>query len=76
MWLTNLKVRIKEYPKGFVVEVKVSRAFWGYKWTHLISVSGMRDEPWYFRTQEGALEEAKKLFGWDLLIGMRDFKNE
>lgn len=77
MWLRKLKVRIKEYPKGFVVEIKVYKGiFRGYQWTHLISVSGIDSEPWYYDDLDMAVKEARKLFGWDLLIGKRDYGNE
>ena len=69
MWLTNFpKVRIQEYPKGFVVEIQ-KRTWYGKKyWTHIISVSGIADEPWYFKTYDYALENAIRYFRWDVMI--------
>ena len=77
MWLENLKIRVKKYPKGFVVEIEqTKKTFFGKKkyWTHLISTSGMSDKPWHYSTKEIAISEAKKFFEWDLLIGTRDFQ--
>lgn len=71
MWLCNLNIRVKEYPKGWVIETQKQK-WWGKKyWIHIISVSGMEDEPWYYSTKEIAIECAVKYFEWDLLINSR-----
>jgi hypothetical protein len=62
MWFTNLQLRLKEYPQGWVVERRK-----GIRWVHLIGVSGMEEKPWYYSTKEIAIEEAKKYIEWDLL---------
>jgi len=76
MWLENLKVRAKQYPKGWAVEIETTKRTWygirKKRWEHLISVSGMDTVPWYYDTKERAIEQAVKLFEWDLLIGTRD----
>ena len=77
MWLENLKVRVKEYPKGWVVEIERTKNTWYGKkkyWEHLISVSGMSDKAWHYDTKERAISQAVKLFEWDLLLGTRDFQ--
>ncbi len=76
MWLENLKIRVKQYPKGWVVEIERTKWTWLGKrkhWEHLISVSGMSDKPWFYDTKERAISQAVKLFEWDLLLGTRDF---
>jgi len=73
MYLENLKVRVKKYPKGYVVEIQKSKCtLFGLKkyWTHLISTSGMSDIPWYYSSKEIAIEEAVKYFEWDILISL------
>ena len=61
------KVRIKRYDLGYVVEVQ-KRTWYGLKhWTHIISVSGMESQPWYYKDYDIALQEAEKLFRWDLI---------
>jgi len=73
MHLRNLDIRIKQYPRGYVVERKVYNGwFKPKKWEHLISVSGIDDMPWYYTTHQNALDQAKLLFGWDLLIGTNE----
>lgn len=53
------QVRIKQYPQGWVVEIQ-KRKWYGLKyWTHIISVSGMKNRPWYFSTYESALSESE-----------------
>ena len=61
--LTNLKVRVKKYPKGWVIQRK--RLFW---WVHLIGTSGMSDEPWYYSTKEVAIEEVLRYMKYDLIL--------
>jgi len=70
MWLENLKVRVKKYPRGWVVEIEMTKkTFFGTKkyWTHLISTSGMSDTPWHYSSKELAIKEAIKFFEWDIL---------
>lgn len=78
MWLENLKVRVKKYPKGWAVEIERTKTAYLFfkvkRWEHLISVSGMSDEPWFYDTKERAISQAVKLFEWDLLIGTRDYQ--
>jgi len=71
MWLENLEVRVKKYPKGYVVETK--KAYWtvfgiSYKWVHILSVAGMSDKPWYYLNKDIAVKEAVKYLERDLLI--------
>lgn len=70
MHLVNFpKVRVKEHPKGWAVEIQHKKWYGKKYWIHIESVSGMRDEPWYYKTMDIAVEEAKKHFGWDLYHG-------
>ena len=48
--------RIKQYPKGYVVEIQ-KRKWYGKKyWTHFISVAGIESKPWYFSSFGYAVE--------------------
>jgi len=62
MWFTNLEIRVKKYKKGYVIERRK-----GLRWVHIISVSGIESEPWYYKTKEMAISEAKKYLECDLL---------
>ena len=69
--LTNFpNIRIQKYPQGWVVEIQKKKWYGRKYWVHIISVSGMRDTPWYFRSPDVAFEEACKLFRWDILYGL------
>jgi len=77
MHLENLKVRVKKYPQGWVVEIQKEKCALFFKrkhWTHLISVNGISDKPWYYETKEIAISQAIKLFKWDLIIGTIDYQ--
>lgn len=70
MWLTNLQnIRIHKYSKGWVVEIQKKTWYCRKYWIHLISVSGIESEPWYFSTYDFALDQATKYFRWDLMKG-------
>lgn len=70
MHLSNFpKIRLKEYPRGWIVEIQKRTWFGKRYWTHIISVAGIEKEPWYYSTMDIAVEEAKKNFGWDLYLG-------
>jgi len=58
MWLVNFpKVRVKKYPKGYVVETKKS-TWYGHKyWVHIESVTGIEDKPWYYDSEGMAISE-------------------
>ena len=73
MHLKNFpNIRVKKYPKGYAVEIQLKK-WWGRKyWTHIVSVSGMSDVPWYYSTQEIAISEATKYFNWDLIINTKN----
>lgn len=72
MWLENLKVRVKQYPKGWSVEIKKEKRYLLFfkkkYWIHIESVAGMSDKPWYYKNKETAISEAVKHFEWDLII--------
>jgi len=70
MHLVNMpKVRVKKYPRGWVVE-REFKTWYGKKyWKHIESVSGIDTQPWYYKTMDIAVEEAKKHFAWDLYHG-------
>lgn len=54
--------RIKKYKKGWIVEREVYKWHWFFgiqkKWLHVTSYSGLPDNPFYYRTPEGAREGA------------------
>lgn len=69
MYLENLNIRVKKYPKGYAIEVeKEYKSFFRTKkyWVHIISASGMRDVPWYYKSKEIAIEETLKYVKWTL----------
>ena len=54
--ITSKMFRIKQYPKGYVVEIQ-KRKWYGEKyWTHFISVAGIESKPWHFSSFGYALE--------------------
>ena len=70
MHLVNMpKVRVKEYPQGWAVERQIKTWYGKKYWKHIEAVSGTDEHPWYYRTMETAVEEAKRHFGWDLYHG-------
>jgi len=72
MHLVNLpEIRIREYPKGWVVEIRKRKWYRRRYWVHLIAVAGIESEPWYFKSFDNALKEATKCFRWDLIKGTR-----
>ena len=74
MHLQNIKVRVKQYPEGWAVEIQKTKWYGKKYWTHLISVSGIPDKPWYYSSYVVALEQAVKYFEWDLIIGTNENK--
>ena len=69
MHLVNFpKIRVTEYPKGFAVEIQKEK--WNGKkyWTHIVSYAGNQNDPFYYSTAKEAFENAKKMFGWDLIV--------
>ena len=63
------KVRVKQYSQGWVVEIQ-KKTWYGKKyWTHIVSVAGIEKRPWYYSSMSIAVDEAKKMFGWDLFHG-------
>ena len=62
MSLVNFpEFRIKKYPRGYVVEIK-NKKWWGKEyWVHIISVAGMEDEPWRFKSYGDAYLETLRL---------------
>lgn len=70
MFLVNFsKVRIHKYPKGWVVEIQKSTWYGRKYWTHLIAVSGIESEPWFYKDYDSASDEAVKYFKWCLAHG-------
>lgn len=74
MWLININVRVKRYPKGWAVEIQKTKWYGKKYWVHIISVSGITDEPWYYQSMEMAIEQAAKYLKWDLIISTLDRK--
>jgi hypothetical protein len=69
MALVNFpRIRIKKYPKGWVVETYKRRFLRRGKWTHIIGVSGIDSEPWYYYSYDIALREAVIEFKHEILI--------
>jgi hypothetical protein len=65
-----MEFRIKEYNKGFVVEVKKKKCrlfYTKYYWTHFISVAGMNDEPWYHSSYKYAEMNLLNKIKWDTI---------
>lgn len=68
--MTNINVRVKQYSKGWVVEIEKEINYILYKkryWTHLISVAGISSKPWYFKSRINAINEAKRMFELELI---------
>jgi len=57
--LVNLSIRIKQYKKGYAVEVKQKRMF-GHRWVNVMAYNGSED-PFYYRTYQGALDDLLKM---------------
>ena len=61
MFLVNhSKIRLHRTDKGWIVQIKKRKWYGKYFWIHLISVSGMKDKPWYYKTYDLALDEIEK----------------
>jgi hypothetical protein len=70
MHLVNMpKVRVQKYSKGWVVERQVKTWYGRKYWKHIEAVSGIDNQPWYYKTMDCAVDEAKKHFAWDLYHG-------
>jgi hypothetical protein len=69
MWLNSPNIRLYKYPKGWVVEIEKTKWYGKKYWTHLISVYGIKDQPWHYKTYDIALKEATKYFRWELIRG-------
>jgi len=69
--LNTPKIRIEKYEKGFVVEIQ-KRKWYGKKyWIHIISVSGIPSEPWYFQYFDIALNEALRYLKNSIIVESR-----
>lgn len=54
--MRNLNLRIKKYPRGYVVEIE-RESGWLFKskrWEHLIGYAGLEDMAYFYRTEEDA----------------------
>ena len=60
-----MNYRIKEYEKGFVVEVELKKWYGKKYWTHFISVAGINHLPWYHSTYEYAEMNLLNKIKWD-----------
>ena len=70
MSLVNFpKVRVKEYPEGFAVEIQCKTWYGRKYWKHIISATGLYDIAWYYKSEEVALSEAVRLFEIELIRG-------
>lgn len=61
-----MNFRIKQHPKGFVVEVQ-KKCLWFKYWTHFISVSGIDSLPWYHSTYEHAERNLLNEIKWQTI---------
>lgn len=64
-----MNLRIKKYPRGWVVEIQKEKGFL-FKtkyWTHFISVAGIESMPWYFQSREFAEKEMLFKIRWQTL---------
>lgn len=61
----NFSIRIKQYQKGYAVEVKKRRLF-GHKWVNIVSYAGLRESPFYYSTYEGAKANVLKMIEYEL----------
>ena len=72
MNLENVNIRVKKYPKGYVVEIQKEKRFLLFftkkYWIHIISVSGIINKPWYYKSKETAINEAVRYFEIDLYL--------
>lgn len=75
MWLSNIKIRIKKYSKGWAVEIqKEKRVLLFFKrmhWMPLICYIGS-DEAFYYKTKEFAMYSAKRYFEKDLSTSVHE----
>lgn len=80
MSVQNINIRVKQYYKGWVVEVQKEKRFLFFfkkkYWTHIISVSGIYYFPWYYCSKEMAIEDATKQLKWELLRNVNYLQDE
>ena len=73
MHLKNFpKVRVREYLKGYVVEIQLKKWYGKKYWKHIISVSGIDNQPWFYSKKETAINEAKRYFEYDLIVNSNE----
>ena len=65
------KYRIKEYQRGFVVEVQKTTWFGIKYWTHFICVSGISTKPWFHSSYEYAEMNLLNKIKWDTISNSR-----
>lgn len=64
-----MKLRLKKYPKGFIVEIK-KRHWLGFSyWTHYTHAAGLKTIPWYSKTPELAIMSAVDEFKESIEFG-------
>lgn len=70
MHLSNFPpVRVKKYAKGYAVEMQFKTWYGRKYWKHIVSVSGIPSEPWYYKSYDIAVSQAAKYFEFDLHHG-------
>ncbi len=57
--------RIKEYPKGFVVEIQKKTWYGKRYWTHFIFDPDVLYGPWYHESHEAAMDSLLNRVRWD-----------
>lgn len=62
--------RIKQYEKGWVVEINRPRRFGLFRinnWVHFISVSGISENPWYHSSFDSAMDSLLHKIKWQTI---------
>ena len=68
MSLVNFpKVRIKEYSKGYAVEIQKTTWYGRKYWVNIISYTGIPSEPYLFNHNDTAIDVAQKHFKWHIM---------
>lgn len=61
-----MTLRIRKYPKGWVVEKQCRKWYGKTYWTHFTSVAGIESMPWYYSSKENAERDTLDIIKWQL----------
>ena len=64
------KYRLKKYKKGWIVEVRVNYFVFN-KWFHVTSYSGLPNDPFYYKTPEGAIDGALRTIKEEIIFNYK-----